>query len=364
MKQSSSMESFLNEDDMVVKHVHQNLKSSKHESSQLQSSVRCDAVDVRTRDKKDLLEQWLQICQRSKQKHFQIESLNIDKNQLVQEQLELASEREKCVIVDGHTTGVFDASKPQYMDERLLIIDNDIMVIEERIYDLTLSSTHVSNDGSYIQDFDHGWQEVLKIVEGLELDEFRLLTRTMISELVDLRALMYDSQIQMSEKETMMYELRASFDLIRNAAIEASMDYERKNKQAMIHSNKIIDFIVNCYEHESFPKTLVDFLSETNLEDINRHSTGSNVLAEHYQCDNECTQEYRTLSIDLNKKIETPKMTRIQKNAIQLPTNQQTPMQDDSKRILRSERLVNLHLRLLAICTKQRNGRDKFTIKS
>lgn len=334
MKRSSSMDQGFDEDDEVRKR-HTRLRSSKQDSSRHDQRDPSPPrkpdpvnIEIRSRMKKDLLEQYLHICQISKQIDFQIQQHEAEKTLILQEQQELLTEREKCREHDAQMSGNFDIDKPQYMDERLDIIVNDLDVIEDKIYNLTLYSTSYTEDGQIIQNFDQGWQDVLLVLDTLQFDEFRMLTSMFISELVDLRALMHDSQMQISEKENTIYELRASFDHMRDAAIEASMEYEKKNTRAIQYNTRIIDFVAGCYESKSFPTSMSGFLNEINLPQTDVYSSHASLTQPETTGEKESSQ-YIHFSKDLSRNIEKRNdMTPLK------PRKEQTyvsPMREDPK---------------------------------
>ena len=216
----------------------------------------------RVDEKRSILESELRGCQVTKQIELQIQFFELEKGRLLQEQAELMSERERCVQIEAQESGESDPSRPQWMDERLQIISHEVMMIEDRIYGLQVQCTTVYEDGTSVNNADQTWQNVDHLIQSCDTNEMLYVAGSLVRELVELRVITQDLQMKLSEKDTMIYELRANVDLMRSAAIDASMDYERRVNEANDYTSRILEFINAVYEQQQpMPENMQQFLN-------------------------------------------------------------------------------------------------------
>ncbi|KAI9205434.1 uncharacterized protein BJ171DRAFT_73533 [Polychytrium aggregatum] len=89
---------------------------------------------IRARFKKQLLEQEMACAISARRAAMALDELYEKRDRLLGEQRELLAERERVVLADSEATGLpLDPQKPQYMDDRLWVLDHEIAMVNSRI---------------------------------------------------------------------------------------------------------------------------------------------------------------------------------------------------------------------------------------
>ncbi|KAJ3061617.1 hypothetical protein HK102_009043, partial [Quaeritorhiza haematococci] len=236
-----------------------------------------------------MLERELDSCIAARRTKLILDELQFARNRLLGEQMELLAERKRCVEVDAQETGEFDPTKPQYMDERLAVIEEELGVINMRIGEVeeearrqmigiwggvdvvamqqqtTAQQQPGTNTAPGVQpadgaslattttapemvptipsitDADRGWENAVNLLKSLDPAEMDFVAIQFMSELVQLRSTNRDLDIRLAEREKMVLELRAALDIMRGAALEAAIDYEKKISEIQDEARKIVE---------------------------------------------------------------------------------------------------------------------------
>ena len=241
-------------------------------------------------DKKSSIEKELWMCQNAKKISFAVRDLEGTKERLMSEQRELLVEREKCVEMDADETGFMDPNKPQYMDDRLTVIADELDVLDMRLDEFRMQTLQVTEQQLQeygiegrsevnLEDGQIAWNNVASMLSSLRSEEILVLIQEYLDELMNARVYQEDLTSKISEKEKIVIELRAALDLMRNAAMEAAMDAERRLSEAQQYSRRLLMLVKDCYEGErSFPENMDAFIFELSDSNVNADEDDASIL--------------------------------------------------------------------------------------
>ncbi|KAJ1551514.1 Kinesin-like protein kif21b [Nowakowskiella sp. JEL0078] len=224
--------------------------------------------NIRSQFKKQMLDKEIYNCIKAKQYHQAISSLKESRTRILGEQQELLLERQKCLEAQG-SIGI---DQPQYMDQRLLDIDGEVALINARIIDLwrkmqdsglvgiDKTSRDFKGDDEILlyaekasSESDLSWENCVNLLRSLNTSEIEFVGEMFIGDIIDLRMNIHELETKKIDGEQKVGELRLALDKVRNAALQAAMDYEKKIKIIEDESSRRVSeikmFAVSSNQH-------------------------------------------------------------------------------------------------------------------
>ncbi|KAL7752651.1 hypothetical protein RI367_001653 [Sorochytrium milnesiophthora] len=161
------------------------------------------------------------------------------RERLFGEKAELLAERDRVVIATAtESNSEPDHAAPQYMDDRLELIDAEVNYLNARIKAL---QADVANGGSAQDSTPDGavatqdnMDNILNVIRSLTHEESVSMLEMVLSDVVELRIHERTQQINVNNLEKTAGELRRSLMLMRNAAMSSAVEYEKKIKTMQI----------------------------------------------------------------------------------------------------------------------------------
>ncbi|KAI8822765.1 hypothetical protein BJ741DRAFT_557112 [Chytriomyces cf. hyalinus JEL632] len=174
---------------------------------------------------------------------FRIAALELDvmkgaRDRLIGEQKELLAERDRCVESEAQVTGIWDTQKPQYMDDRLGVIDMEVAMANARIRNMedeirlgraaaSMSSTSIGFvTGSTYADL--GWDNAVNLTKSLDIVELEFVAILFLEDMVDCKIHVQSLERKLADSEKSVSELRASMSTMRSAALQTAIAYRKE----------------------------------------------------------------------------------------------------------------------------------------
>ncbi|KAI8608764.1 hypothetical protein BC830DRAFT_1153935 [Chytriomyces sp. MP71] len=181
--------------------------------------------------------------------------LNVMKNardRLVGEQRELMNERERCIAADAEMTRIWNTAKPQYMDDRLSVIDMEVAMYNARIRNLedeirlgkaaaalsTILESGLSGGASppsppqgfasSMSQGDLGWDNAVNLTKSLDVMELEFVAVLFLQDLVDCKIHIRGLETKLADSEKTALDLRGSLSTMRGAALQTAVDYRKE----------------------------------------------------------------------------------------------------------------------------------------
>ncbi|RUS22443.1 hypothetical protein BC937DRAFT_89158 [Endogone sp. FLAS-F59071] len=237
-------------------------------------------VHVRALRKKQLLDRAMYQYIAAKQAVNEMEQVLKRREILSQEKAELLVEREHTITSEvercGQSGEFFDPEQPLHMDERIELITAEVTYLNARIRALQAEAAdfsdmmepehRVSRAGkrvSFSEDVVGGndqWMDVdnleeryclsptagpdasyemaVSLVRSLESDESKRMAEALIEDIVVLRTNEWSKQMNEQTLEKTIQDLRRTLLVMRKAAVDATIQQERKIKQLEVIVNK------------------------------------------------------------------------------------------------------------------------------
>ncbi|RUP42749.1 hypothetical protein BC936DRAFT_138140, partial [Jimgerdemannia flammicorona] len=256
----------------------------RNSQQQQQEEVNKPPVHVRALRKKQLLDRAMYQYISARQAVTEMEQLLKRREDLSQEKTELLVEREHAISGDMERCElageIFDPNQPQHMDERIELITAEVTYLNARIRALQAEASEYSDmieppehrtsragkRVSFSEDVVGGndqWADVdsleeryclsptagpdasyemaVSLIRSLEPDESKRMAEALIEDIVVLRT--YDWSRQMNEQtmENTIQDLRKTLLVMRKAAVEATIQQERRIR--------VLESVVNKTAH-------------------------------------------------------------------------------------------------------------------
>jgi hypothetical protein len=192
-------------------------------------------VNAQAQLKYDLLQKELANCIVTRHSRNVVRDLLVQNKRLMGEQQELLAERSRIITAEFEETGVYDPDKPQYMDERLGVLecelasnDSRIRVIQEQllrtgaITDLNLfekSLTDYSDAFFEVEDVDRTWENCVNLLQSFNRKELDLVSTMILEDLLNAKLDIQDKSESLDDKEKRLSELQVLIDEVRAAKV-------------------------------------------------------------------------------------------------------------------------------------------------
>ncbi|KAJ3227204.1 hypothetical protein HDU81_006866 [Chytriomyces hyalinus] len=204
---------------------------------------------IKAKFKKQMIEKELATAVTFRIAALELEVMKGARDRLIGEQKELLAERDRCVEVEAQVTGVWDTQKPQYMDDRLGVIDMEVAMANARIRNMedeirlgraaaALTSFGSSDEGSMsptsigfstgLTHGDLGWDNAVNLTKSLDIMELEFVAILFLEDMVDCKIQVQSLERKLADTEKSVSELRASMSTMRSAALQTAMDYRKE----------------------------------------------------------------------------------------------------------------------------------------
>lgn len=181
--------------------------------------------------KRQLLEREISLSVAKRQISASLEEMMGKYDRLVEEKRALMQERDLIVQEEMELHGdAFDPNKPQYMDDRIELIDAEAAFISARIRGLGLEAAQLNlvENGAGPLGRDAGYENALNMLSQLNKTDTRLMLRSFLDDVIRLRVEQWSRQSALAEMEKSMMDLRRTLLVMRKTAVTAAAEYERR----------------------------------------------------------------------------------------------------------------------------------------
>ena len=208
-------------------------------------------TEANARLKYDILEKELSTCIATRQSRNVIASLIHQSKRLVGEQQELLAERSRIVTADFERTGVYDADSPQYMDERLGVVECELATIDSKIrvvQEQLLRSGSITDISSFEKSLqlnqdpffeseqaDLPWENCVNLVQSFSRRELDIVSTKILEELVNARLEADDKAALLEERNQKLLDLQFMIDQMRAAEMEKELKLTEQVSQSVEH---------------------------------------------------------------------------------------------------------------------------------
>ncbi|KAJ3185213.1 Kinesin-like protein kif21b [Gaertneriomyces sp. JEL0708] len=210
--------------------------------------------NVKAQFKKQMLDKELAACVECRQAQKTLDDLKVIRTRLLGEQQELVAERERCVRADEAATGVYDPEKPQYMDERLAVLDDEIAMVnvkidraaqvlkrarlgdsereEEQVASGLSSPSSPSSSHLNVNATDNSWENAMNLLRSLDPYELEAVAELCLEDLIEWRCKAEGVSAKLVEREKAVSQLRKALERHREIARRATAETDRKVEEA------------------------------------------------------------------------------------------------------------------------------------
>lgn len=203
--------------------------------------------------KKNMFNKEVDQCVSNVQTGQMLDELLRKRQRLIGEKLELLAERERVVLATAEANNSDpDHSAPQYMDDRLELVDAEVSYINTRIKALLPEVANTSDGAPLPLDSlstsgpnnvpsnavavlaksqistQTGYENAVNLIRNLNHDESVQFLEMVLEDFIHLRIREKTLQMTVSNLETNTEDLRKSLMLMRNAAMSSAVQYETK----------------------------------------------------------------------------------------------------------------------------------------
>ncbi|KAL6632174.1 kinesin-domain-containing protein [Neocallimastix sp. 'constans'] len=180
--------------------------------------------ESRLQRKKQMLDHELDQCIISQETQHMIDEMEKKKSRLLDEQKELKNEREKIIKIEIAKSKSYDPDQPQYMDDRLEMIDAELQLIDSRIKEAKKNNTLV--DG--VNGDENGFSNAINIIKSTSFDNLQKLSEMLLSDIVEMKLKERHQMAQAASNERTIADLRVTLQVMKKTAVSAAIEYERK----------------------------------------------------------------------------------------------------------------------------------------
>ncbi|OUM60188.1 hypothetical protein PIROE2DRAFT_14111 [Piromyces sp. E2] len=226
--------------------------SEKDKDEMLINGIDLDE-DSRLKRKKQILDHELDQCIIAQETQHMIDEMEKKKIRLLDEQRELKNEREKIIRIESAKSKSFDPEQPQYMDDRLEMIDAELQLINSRI--IEAKKSNFLTDG--VNGDENGFSNAINIIKSTSFDNLQKLTEMLLSDIVEMKLKERHQMAQAASNERTIADLRVTLQVMKKTAVSAAIEYERKVKD-LRHQQ--------AYRQDQGNKTLSEY--DDNYSDV------------------------------------------------------------------------------------------------
>ncbi|KNE69442.1 hypothetical protein AMAG_13799 [Allomyces macrogynus ATCC 38327] len=177
-----------------------------------------------------------------KQRHHSLRALHNKRNKLMGERAELCAERDRIVEMEAEQHGTApDYAKPQYMDDRIELIDAELAYLEERIkctQDEITQDDMEADQNEVVEDNGNGhrrrpsdsspYERLCQLAQSLPRHETLPLFQQILDDFIETQVIVRNQSIEMRNLEAQNAELRKDLLMMRSAAMQTAIKYETK----------------------------------------------------------------------------------------------------------------------------------------
>ena len=206
--------------------------------------------DIRATFKKQMLDKEIEQCVSGMQLKGMHEDLIMKKGRLIGERDELQAEREKVVASEAQVTGRYDPDAPQYMDDRLDLINEECRLIDSRAQEIRdkLAGMGYANvvqveslpnsfgyvkkrkgsEATSIDPQDFGVDNAVNLLKSLDAVEMEKVSELLLDDIVRLRMTDKVQSMNIESMDSTILELRQTLLRMKKTAVNAAKEYEKK----------------------------------------------------------------------------------------------------------------------------------------
>jgi kinesin family protein 4/21/27 len=168
------------------------------------------------------------------QQHSQkMEELVVKRKRLVEEKIELLKERDRVVLAEAERLNSSpDHAAPQYMDDRLELIDAEMQYVEAQIKAVQSEVTKDKTDG--------GYESVYQLIRKLCHEESVALLQHLVDDFIQAQITARNQAMEVKNLERQTEQLRKNLLLMRQTAMRNAVDYEKRIK-TMSNNHDIVE---------------------------------------------------------------------------------------------------------------------------
>ncbi|KAJ3126841.1 hypothetical protein HK100_010055 [Physocladia obscura] len=203
-------------------------------------------MSIRSKFKKQMIEKELSTTVTFRIAELELNVMKSARERLFGEQRELLSERERCVAADAEVNGIWDTQKPQYMDDRLSVIDMEVAMLNAKIRNLedefrlgraaSVMRNHYSENrlDSFpeleidMPQGDAGWENAVNLLRSLDVIEQEYVAVLFLQDVVDNKINVRSLETKIADQEKVIFDLRSSLSTMRGAALQTAMEYRKE----------------------------------------------------------------------------------------------------------------------------------------
>ncbi|KAI8846795.1 hypothetical protein BC829DRAFT_257564 [Chytridium lagenaria] len=206
--------------------------------------------EVRAKFKRQMIEKEIASVVQCRLTEVELNNFKAGLEKLIGEQRELMAERDRCVAADAERTGVYSPHLPQYMDERLGVLDLEIAMANARINKVegamklglgsttSLSSLRGNVSGSapisppsYVPSMTDGelsWENALNLLRSLDHIELEFIASMLLDDMIGLRVSLRMQESAIGDNDKQVADLRLALQTMRGAALKTAMEYRKE----------------------------------------------------------------------------------------------------------------------------------------
>ncbi|KNE59135.1 hypothetical protein AMAG_03471 [Allomyces macrogynus ATCC 38327] len=177
----------------------------------------------------------------SLQRAQQLNTLHAKRTRLYGDRAELMDERERMVRASVDAAGGIepDHVTPYYIDERLELIDAEIAYLDDRIRLTQAEINQDDYDADAAEPIDSSrgrpsdsspYERLCHLLYALPRNETLPLLHQTVDELIETRAAARNQAVEVRDLEQQNAELRKNLLLMRSAALQTAVEYEKRLK--------------------------------------------------------------------------------------------------------------------------------------
>ncbi|KAJ1562119.1 hypothetical protein HK405_015655, partial [Cladochytrium tenue] len=213
-----------------------------------EDSVKVPPPKVRSKFKKQMIDKELATVVTFKLAEIELDKMKGKRDRLIGEQKELLNERERCVRLSFDQTGMWEPEKPQYMDERLGVLDLEVAMVNSKIHSMEEEirlgraaialSAQVPTPGTSgnspptfvvaTTDGDLGWENALNLLRSLDGPELELVSSAFLEDIVSLKISLKNCESKVQDAEKNVADLRSALETMRGAALQTALEYRKE----------------------------------------------------------------------------------------------------------------------------------------
>ncbi|KAJ1569266.1 hypothetical protein HK405_007551 [Cladochytrium tenue] len=200
-----------------------------------EDSVKVPPPKVRSKFKKQMIDKELATVVTFKLAEIELDKMKGKRDRLIGEQKELL-------------TGMWEPEKPQYMDERLGVLDLEVAMVNSKIHSMEEEirlgraaialSTQVPTPGTSgnspptfvvaTTDGDLGWENALNLLRSLDGPELELVSSAFLEDIVSLKISLKNCESKVQDAEKNVTDLRSALETMRGAALQTALEYRKE----------------------------------------------------------------------------------------------------------------------------------------